>query len=383
MDRDLASVVVGARRAAGLSQAELARRAGISASYLSRIEGAAWERGGPWPTDGVLRALARALGLSSTDLVALRRTAREGQGVPDQRGRAGPGRRVPYAVAVGHDDVDAAAVGLVERNRPRGALRSVQVLVGDAGGQARRPRPGEAVPPSYLDALGAAVAEDPGTLLYRVTAVDRRGLDTARAAAECLTGGRPPEELPNVRMRIRLSNPLVFDVLIGDHEVLLAVPDRRGHPFLRAGVVVDDPDFVSALREWFDEFVWDGPGGYADVRGAPVDEAPAGVDARLGAEQDLDPAGPGVVGPSAHADVPEGRRHDVLAVGGRGDPAVLQQGSGARLGGAHVVAPGGGGAAPGDGGGGARVVGQGAVAGHLLGVAGRDGVEAAVSRQRL
>lgn len=46
---------------------------------------------------------------------------------------------------------------------------------------------------------------------------------------------------------------LAVDVLIGAHEVLLAVRDRRGHPFLAAGVVVDDPDFVSALRERFDK----------------------------------------------------------------------------------------------------------------------------------
>ena len=51
---DLASVITRARMAADLSQVELARRAGIAPSYMSRIEGAAWNFGGPWPSDQVL-----------------------------------------------------------------------------------------------------------------------------------------------------------------------------------------------------------------------------------------------------------------------------------------------------------------------------------------
>ncbi|MGH9278512.1 MAG: helix-turn-helix domain-containing protein, partial [Acidimicrobiales bacterium] len=72
----LGSTVRAARLSLGLSQAALARRAGISPSYLSRIEGAAWLNGGPWPSDGVLRALARALNLSSTSLIERRERAR-------------------------------------------------------------------------------------------------------------------------------------------------------------------------------------------------------------------------------------------------------------------------------------------------------------------
>ena len=46
---------------------------------------------------------------------------------------------------------------------------------------------------------------------------------------------------------------------MGESSALIAVPDRRGHPELRSALVVDDPDFVNVLRDWFDEYVWPGP----------------------------------------------------------------------------------------------------------------------------
>jgi ribosome-binding protein aMBF1 (putative translation factor) len=52
--------VGGRRRAAGLRREELAALAGISVDYLTRLE----QGRGPRPSEGVLRALARALRLS-------------------------------------------------------------------------------------------------------------------------------------------------------------------------------------------------------------------------------------------------------------------------------------------------------------------------------
>lgn len=287
MGPDLSSAIAEARRGAGLSQAALARRAGISPSYLSRIESAAWERGGPLPADGVLRALARALGVSSAELVALGRNARDRQAAPGARA----GRRSPYAVSMGPDAVDAAAREVVRRNPPQGTLRSAQVLVGDPLGE-------DELHPSYLDTLGTTLAASPDAMLYRVCACDRTSLDTARATVDRLAGGRAPAQAANVRTRIAFSNPLVLDVLIGDHEVLLAVPDRRGRPHLRAGLTVDDPDFVAALRRWFDETVWDPKCWFADLRGDAVDDAFAAIEEVLsGAEQHLDPGAPLFVGP--------------------------------------------------------------------------------------
>ena len=238
MSAELANVIVEARRAAGLTQAQLARRAGISPSYLSRIESAAWERGGPWPADPVLRALARALGISSTRLVALRRAAKDRHGVAPAPALGTS--RTPYVVSIGSQAVDAAARDLVVRNPPDGSLRSAQVRAGEADPDA----------PSYLDTLVSAMAARPDAILYRVCSSDGR-----RVAGE-----RSPAGAANIRTRLTFTNPLVLDVLIGENEVFLAVPDRRGHPYLRAGIVVDDPDFVASVRDWFDESVWDAPG---------------------------------------------------------------------------------------------------------------------------
>lgn len=290
MQPNLAAVLVEARRAAGLSQAELARRAGISASYLSRIEGAAWEHGGPWPSDSVLRALARALGLSSTDLVAMQRTARSGHPAASPAGHpARTNRRLPYAVALGHDEVDRAARDLIRRNPAHGTLRSVHVGTGDGGC-------------AYADALASALAADPATMLYQL-----RRTDEQRVAAA------------NVRTHTTASNPVVLDVLIGDREVLLALPDRRGLPYLRAGVVVDDPDFVAAIRQWFDESRWDPP------------PSP-------GAEERPHPAGPGVVAPPAAPDLPDGGA-GVGRADRAGPPSARQAATRAGSGGADAGRP--------------------------------------------
>lgn len=279
-------MIAEARRRAGLTQAALSRRAGISASYLSRIESGSWERGGPLPADGVLRALARALDLSSTALVALRQAAKDGRTAPT--GRGGAHRRSSYSVSMGPSDVDRAARDLVGRNPSHGTLRSAQVFMSGGPG-------GCELGPSYLDALGSAMEAQPDAILYRVCASDRPNLGTVRSTVDRLAGGRPPGQAGNVRTRIAFSNPLVLDVLVGDHEVLLAVPDRRGAPRLRAGVVVDDPDFVAAVRDWFDESVWDPPCGYADVRGEGIDDAFAAIDEWLGQRRTttIEQVGPG------------------------------------------------------------------------------------------
>lgn len=73
----------------------------------------------------------------------------------------------------------------------------------------------------------------------------------------------------------------MLDVVVGEHEALIAVPDRRGHPFLRACVVIDDPDLVGALKDWYDDFIWEPAGGYVDLRYDRLDETLARVKERL------------------------------------------------------------------------------------------------------
>ena len=110
MANDLADAIRDARVARNLSQVELARRVGVHSTYLSRLEGATWERGGPWPSDGVLRALARVLDLSSSTLIELRASA---QRIAEGNGRTvrlrSANRKASYAVSVGDQRVQSAA----------------------------------------------------------------------------------------------------------------------------------------------------------------------------------------------------------------------------------------------------------------------------------
>jgi len=245
----LAETIIDSRHAAGLSQAALARRAGISPSYMSRIESATWTAGGPWPGDGVLRSLARALGLSSTLLMTLLRTER---GVVSAARRR---TRMPYAVSVGSPEVHAAAVGVIERNPRHGTVRLAHVPPSTGDGC-----PGsEQRAPSYIDALEASMEADPDAILYRVCVATRSQPVPMRASVTRIAGRGGPPGVTNVRTRIALTNPVTLEIIIGDHELLLAIPDRRGHPHLRAGIVVNDPDFVAAAARWFDESVWDPP----------------------------------------------------------------------------------------------------------------------------
>ena len=272
----LAAAVRDARQAVGITRSELARRAGIHPSYVSRIESAAWEKGGPWPSDDVLRALARVVGCSSTRLIELKRDARPddvpGSGPRAWSRRTGSAR---YAVSVGDGDVHRAARRLLERNPPRGSLRLSSQLFE----QARDGTPDS----QFTTALGRRLAEDTASILYRVCVVAPDNLERVRSTTQRLAVGRDPSTVHNIRTRCCFKPPAMFDVVVGEHEALIAVPDRRGHAYLRASLVIDDPDFVDALTNWFDDFIWEPPAGYVDVRYDRLDEALEVVRERLAA----------------------------------------------------------------------------------------------------
>ncbi len=278
-DADLASVITNARLAADLSQVELARRAGIAPSYMSRIEGAAWTSGGPWPSDQVLRSLARVLGLSSTALISMRTEARKASGTASRRPRgwSGPG----YTVCTDNDGVYESARRLVDRNPPRQPIRttSVRMLLGAEGPPTERQI-------DFNRTLADRLVNDQGSTLYRVCTSSAENLELLKSNAERLAGGRDPSEVRNIRSRFCFGNPLILDFIIGANEALIAIPDRRGHPHLRACLVVDDPDFVTALQDWYDEFIWEPSCDWVEVRYDDMDQAEVDIEARLRAESE-------------------------------------------------------------------------------------------------
>ena len=270
----VATMISRARVAAGLAQVELARRAGIAPSYLSRIEGSAWRTGGPWPSDQVLRSLARYLGISSTELIRLRNQERGATGTPGRRPRgwSGPG----YAVCTDGDGVYQAAKALIDRNPPRHPLRTTSVRMLE--GEQDAPTLWQA---DFVRSLTDKLADDPESTLYRVCASSADNIALVRETAVRLAGGRPADDVRNIRSRFCFGNPLVLDFIIGANEALIAIPDRRSRPSLRACVVVDDPDFVTAMQDWYDEFIWEPACDWVEVYYATLQTALDEVEARL------------------------------------------------------------------------------------------------------
>ena len=273
-DEDVGTMIIRARQKSGLTQVELARRAGIAPSYLSRIEGSAWRSGGPWPSDQVLRSLARYLGVSSTELIRLRNEERAAHGTPvsRRRGWSGPG----YTVCTDSDGVYQAAKSLVDRNPPRHPVRSTSVRMLE--GEQDNPTLWQA---EFVRSLTEKVSNDPESTLYRVCASSADNIALVRQTAVRLAGSRPPPDVRNIRNRFCFGNPLVLDFLIGANEALIAIPDRRSRPSLRACVVVDDPDFVTAMQDWYDEFIWEPACDWVELSYENLDSAMDEVEARL------------------------------------------------------------------------------------------------------
>jgi len=63
----------------------------------------------------------------------------------------------------------------------------------------------------------------------------------------------------NARVRFYHDNPLAMDCLIGEREALIAFPDRATYPHLGVAILIRDPDAVESLRQWYGDFIWNGP----------------------------------------------------------------------------------------------------------------------------
>lgn len=106
--------VLDARRARDWTQSDLARRSGVSASYISRLESGEYTR----PSHENLDAIARSLGLRITDLTD----------PPDPNEDAE--RRRMIEAHVGAENADLAEAILDKmRDKPRDDLRTVLDVV--------------------------------------------------------------------------------------------------------------------------------------------------------------------------------------------------------------------------------------------------------------
>lgn len=212
----------------GLSQAAAARHAGISPSYLSRIEAAAWENGGPWPSPSVIRALARVLSVSSGELMVL---WEEGRPVRQGRPKGWCGfDGEEYSVSIGASVVARVAAELVAATPPGSRLRLAESGASTGADGASR-----------VPVLAEGVLVNSACLVWRVCPLS--------SAARLPLGDA-------ARTRCYAGPSSGVEVLIAEGWVLLVLPGSEAS-LLPAAVAVNDPDFVGAARAWFDEELWD------------------------------------------------------------------------------------------------------------------------------
>jgi hypothetical protein len=120
----------------------------------------------------------------------------------------------------------------------------------------------------YREALGAFLERHPNAHMRRAEHVTSSGqLELAKQADARLAGSRPLEEVHNAHLRFHKTNPLALHVLIGEREVVLALPELSDQAGSSTAFVFRDPDVVDRFTEWFDVLIWDphGHGSYRDV----------------------------------------------------------------------------------------------------------------------
>ncbi len=157
----------------------------------------------------------------------------------------------------GHDLVYEAAKTLVEES-PRNA-RYWATSIWTSG---RGPDETEAAKRYWKSLIERLKNENEAE--YRRACFARSREDIQRQAdraKELLAAGQ-------ARIRFYAENPLAVDFLIGEREAIIALPDRRVFPLLRVAIRVRDPEMVTVLRQWYEEFIWDADVEKQDIRTA-------------------------------------------------------------------------------------------------------------------
>ncbi len=234
------------------SLAWVAGKVGRSRVWLNRVElGYAKDGSFPLPTDADLAGLGQLLGLDASELLALRDEARRELEAGGRRRRSqpkrkqGPGRRAQVEIFRGDENVYRAAAELLERQSPEARLKVTHVVTLQADPAGIRPYQRE-----YVCALAGFLRENWRTAFLEraVHAPSPEGLRLARAKTEALAGGRDATNVRNIETRYCFGNPVLLDVLIGEREAMISVPDHRGHPTLSASMTQRSTPAPSSAR---------------------------------------------------------------------------------------------------------------------------------------
>jgi hypothetical protein len=158
---------------------------------------------------------------------------------------------------IGNDAIYHAATRLVKNSPPRGRLWATSLWLHATLGE-EAPMFGR-----YFHAILDRLRNDPETQYLRaIRATNPKGWERLRKRTEELLA------LPhsNAGVRFYHDNPLAMDCLIGEQEALIGFPDRATYPHLGVAILIRDPEAVESLRQWYLDFIWNGPVANTPIR---------------------------------------------------------------------------------------------------------------------
>lgn len=253
-----------ARKQRGWTIAELAEQLGRPREWLNRIElGYSQEGYHRPPSSSELKMLISLLGdsleVTPPQLLALGQEAETQfnawrQSSRPRRSRPS-GKLTQAEIIVGEAEIGQAITNLIQEQHSEAVIRNTGVKVLDSYRNVSDEWK------KYREALGEFFAKNPNALFKRVEfTASREQLDMAKQADKRLTGGRRADQVHNIRVKFHQHNPFQLHILIGQREAILALPQSSGQGGSNMAIVVRDKLFVEALREWYDEVLWEGGG---------------------------------------------------------------------------------------------------------------------------
>lgn len=290
---ELGTIIRMARKATGLTIAELATQLGRPREWLNRIELGYSEYGEHRPpTQSEIRMLHRyiadgmnvelesvlSIGLKAEeDFHSLRQSE-------NRVSRKTMGRLTQAEVILGEESIVEAIINLIHTQEPDSVLRNTGVRdesnsMKSTEGWAR-----------YRKTLGQFLSDNPTAILKRVEyAPSKETLEIAKQSDVRLGGPRDIHDVHNAKVRFRTKNPFQLHILIGKREAILALPNIAGQPGSNMALLIRDKQFIEALGLWYDEILWEGGDASQLVKFAEFDKSFRTIADMYGVERPSEP----------------------------------------------------------------------------------------------
>jgi transcriptional regulator with XRE-family HTH domain len=260
--KQLGALIRIARRARNCTIADLAEQLGRSREWLNRVELGYSEDGTNRPPtasdlQNIIDRIGDGLSVKPAYLMELGAEVERLYDAERITYRKTPrlGKVARVELVMGADQVAAAITGLLLQQQSDATIRNTGIRTSDGFIH---------TPPArkrYGEEIGKFLSKNPNALFKRVEfAGSARHLSAMREADMRLAHNKPITEVHNAKLKYRKQNPFQLHVLIGQREAIITFPQSSAHASSSLALYIDDRNFVEALRGWYDEVLWDGPG---------------------------------------------------------------------------------------------------------------------------